>query len=409
MNQRKEAFQTIQIEWSQNAEKRTGKRVLIVRLSAIGDAIHGVPVLCALRRAMPDAFIAWVVEGRAADVLSGHPDLDALVRIPRGWLKSFRTVREVRTALRQMKFDTSVDLQCLTKSAIAAWLSGAERRIGVGGSDGRELSKWFNNDLVHFEANHVIEHYLQIAAPLGATLQPVEFKLHESEADKQFAEASLQALFPRSKFSNNIACAKSLSQNRKERNQRPGMAAEQRVVGTGSKNTTEQEQRFAILNAGAGWPSKVWPAERYAAVAKHLASQHNMPSLVVWAGDAERAMAEAIVEQSEHDAQLAPATTLTQLAAISCRAALFIGSDTGPLHLAVAVGTPCVSLHGTTRANWSGAYGNQSRQLQMMHAKGRAKNAKQDNRAMLAIETEHVCEACDEIFSEQKNTGHRAA
>jgi len=118
-------------------------RILIVRVSAIGDVIHGIPVLCALREAYPSAFLAWVAEGTAGDVLEGHPALDELVRVRRRWWKSPSDVWRMRQRLRQLKFDVAIDLQCLTKSAITAWLSGAPRRIGKTGVEGRELSQWF--------------------------------------------------------------------------------------------------------------------------------------------------------------------------------------------------------------------------------------------------------------------------
>src|SRR5215210_8996702 len=121
-------------------------RILIVRVSAIGDVIHGIPVLCALRKAYPNAFLAWVAEGSAGDVLDGHPALDALVRVPRRWWKLPREVWRMRSQLRSMRFDVAIDLQCLTKSAITAWLSGAPRRIGKSGAEGRELSQWFNSE-----------------------------------------------------------------------------------------------------------------------------------------------------------------------------------------------------------------------------------------------------------------------
>ena len=140
-------FTTRIVDMGQTAPTRS-PRILIVRLSAIGDVIHGVPVLCALREALPEAFLGWVVEGRAGDLLDGHPALDALVRVPRGWLKSPREIWRLHRRLHELRFDTTIDLQCLTKSAIAAWLSGARRRIGKGGSDGRELSRWFHNELV---------------------------------------------------------------------------------------------------------------------------------------------------------------------------------------------------------------------------------------------------------------------
>ena len=124
-------------------------RILIVRLSAIGDVIHGVPVLVrTARRRCRRRFWAGSSKGGPGDLLEGHPALDELVRVPRGWLKSPREVWRLRRRLHELRFDTTIDLQCLTKSAIAAWLSGAPRRIGKGGSDGRELSRWFHNELV---------------------------------------------------------------------------------------------------------------------------------------------------------------------------------------------------------------------------------------------------------------------
>lgn len=338
---------------------RTGLRILIVRLSAIGDVIHGVPVLCALRRTLPNAFLGWVVEGRAGQLLEGHPALDELIRIPRGWLKSPRTVWELRHQLRRRHWDVTVDLQCLTKSAIAAWISGAPRRLGVAGPDGRELSKWFHNELVEVRAVHVIEHYLQIAAPLGIDPTRVEFQLPERAEDAQTVEAFLDGVPLR-------------------------------------------DSRYALLNPGAGHPSKIWPADRYGELAQYLGLQRGIRSLVVWAGPAERAMAEWIVANSAGHAVLAPETTLCELAAFCRRAALCVGSDTGPVHLAVAVGTPSVSLHGNTRAEWSGAYGPANRRIQAFHDAGTGLSRayrKTDNRAMKAIRVSQVTEACNALLT----------
>src|SRR2546423_879888 len=106
-------------------------RILIVRLSAIGDVLHGVPVLNALRDHFPTAFLSWVIEGRAADLLRGHRSLDELIRVPRGWLKSPRAVLNLCRQVRALRPDIAIDLQGLTKSAVAARLSGARRRIGI--------------------------------------------------------------------------------------------------------------------------------------------------------------------------------------------------------------------------------------------------------------------------------------
>jgi lipopolysaccharide heptosyltransferase I len=331
-------------------------RILIVRLSAIGDVIHGVPVLCALRDAFPRAFIGWVVEGRAGDLLEGHAALDRLIRLPRGWLKTPREVWRLRQRLRACRFDTVIDLQCLTKSAVAAWLSGARRRIGKAGNDGRELSQWFHNELVAAGGNHVIDHYLDMLRPLGITQPAVHYDLPEATVDAQTVDSFLRD----------------------------------------AKLTT---RRFAVLNPGAGWPSKIWPADRYGELARHLGDVYRMPSVAVWAGPEEHLLANKIAATSGDHAQLAPATSMTQLAALCRRAALFVGSDTGPMHLAVAVDTPTISLHGPSRAEWCGAYGPQNIRLQVRYEAGSSGQRRQaDDSAMREITVEMVAQACDRLM-----------
>jgi heptosyltransferase I len=332
-------------------------RILIVRLSAIGDVIHGVPVLCALRDAIPGAFICWVVEGTAGDLLEGHPALDELVRVPRRWWKSPRAVWRLRQKLHALRFDTAIDLQCLTKSAWAAWLSGARRRIGKAGANGRELSRLLNNELVAAGGRHVIEHYLTMLRPLGIDAPEARFDLPERAAEAEMAEAALRFA---------------------------GFARLQ----------------FTILNPGAGWPSKVWPAERYGALARILASSHGMPSMVVWCGAEEKRSAETIVATSGGNARLAPATSMNQLAALCRRAGLFVGSDTGPMHLAAAVGAPTLSLHGPSRAEWCGAYGPHAASLQVRYEAGSSlQRRKADDSAMRAITVDMVAEACKSLLT----------
>jgi lipopolysaccharide heptosyltransferase I len=346
-----------------NSQAQQQPRVLIVRLSAIGDAIHGLPVLCALRSALPDAFLGWVVEGRAGDLLEGHPALDALVRVPRRWLSSPREVWKLRRRLRELKFDTTIDLQCLTKSAIAAWLSGARRRIGKAGDDGRELSRWFHNELVTAGGGHVIEHYLDLLRPLGIDAPVVRFDLPVRTDDAHSIERLLQT--------NRLAA-----------------------------------RRFAVLNPGAGWPSKIWPAERYGEVARRLAAAQGLRSVAVWGGPEEQPLADRIVATSGGQAILAPPTSMTELAALCRRAALFVGSDTGPMHLAVAVGTPTISLHGPSLAEWCGAYGPPNIRLQVRYEEGSAAERRRaDDSAMRAISVEMVVHACDDIL--QKSATRR--
>ena len=340
-----------------NTNPDLSRRILIVRLTALGDVIHGLPVLCALRENYPRAFIGWAVEGPAGDLLEGHHALDALIRLPRHWLKSPGEVVKFRRRLRRLHFDTTLDLQCLTKSGLAARLSGARRRIGKAGSDGRELSKWFNNELVEPGGEHVIDHYLGMLRPFGIESPKVNFDVPEQEQDIQ----SITNFLRSAKFAN---------------------------------------QQFAIVNPGAGWPSKLWPAERYGQVAKHLMRKHQLPSIVVWAGDGEQELAKTIAAESAGTAIMAPATSITELASLTRRGRLFIGSDTGPMHLAVAVGTPAISLHGPSRAKWCGAYGPKNACLQVRFDKGPSQHQRNtNNSAMREISVAMVAEACDRLLT----------
>jgi heptosyltransferase I len=330
-------------------------RILIVRLSAIGDAIQTMPVACALRERFPEAFLAWAVEQRAATLLRGHEALNELIVLPRGWLKSPGEVWRLRRRLRALRFDVTVDVQSLTKSAVLAWLSGARRRIGFGNPGGRELSKWLNNERVDPQAAHVVDRYLELLGRLGIERPSVRFQVPEHEQDRKAAEEMIR---------------------------RAGV-----------------EGGFAIVNPGASWPSKLWPAERYAAVTRHLGQRWRLPTLVVWAGAAERALAEGIAGAGGATAQVAPPTSLTELAALSRRVRLFVGADTGPLHLAAAVGTPCVGLYGPWPAARHGPYGPQHIALQQMFFEGSARQRRTAPAIyMESITAEMVCAACDRIL-----------
>jgi lipopolysaccharide heptosyltransferase I len=331
-------------------------RILIVRLSAIGDCVHGLPVLCALRDALPSAHLSWVVEGRTADLLRCHPALDAVVQLPRRWLKSPVTIWRTRRQLRALRPDVAIDLQGLTKSAIAGWLSGAPTRIGFAGRDGRELSTWLNNSLVEPLMTHVIDRNLELLGPLGTVLDEVRFGLPIFDNDTDAV----------------------------------GRFVRDRGLGAG----------YALLNVGAGWPSKRWPADRLAQVARYLGERYHLRSVVAWAGDEERRCADQIIVSAGGFAHIAPPTTLVELAALCQRAKLFIGCDTGPLHLAAAIGTPCIGLYGATSARRNGPYGEGHIALQKILLHGGSRDRRNaDDAAMRAISVEDVCAACDQIVA----------
>jgi heptosyltransferase-1 len=264
-------------------------------------------------------------------------------------------VWRLRRRLHNLQFDAALDVQGLTKAAIVAWLSGAPRRIGFGNPWGREFSQWLNSELVDTIGPHMVDRNMQLLRPLGIHSPKIRFKVPEHLAERQIAEQIVN---------------------------RHGL-------GGG----------FAIINPGAGWPSKLWPADRFAAVARHLGKKWQLPTLVVWAGEEEMQMSLLIGMGSEGNAQIAPRTTLPELAALARRAKMFIGSDTGPLHLAAAVDTPCVGLYGPWPAEKHGPYGPQHIAVQKARFEGSTRQRRLASpRLMQAIAVEDVCNACDRIM-----------
>jgi heptosyltransferase-1 len=155
----------------------TPRAILIVKLSAIGDVLHGVPVAVALRRRFPGVPIGWAVEGRAAEVLAGHPAVDHLVRLPRGWLKSPRAVRDLRRQLYGFAADTAIDLQGLLKSGVVTWLSGACRRIGHARPAAREHSWLAYTHPVKAGSAHVVDRNCDLLAALGIDVPAPAFAM----------------------------------------------------------------------------------------------------------------------------------------------------------------------------------------------------------------------------------------
>jgi lipopolysaccharide heptosyltransferase I len=343
---------------------RDDPRVLICRLSAIGDCILTLPLLCALRDQFPRAYLAWIVERGAAPLLEHHPCLDRLIVVNKGWMKSPWAVRQIRRELRALQFDIAIDPQSLTKSAVVARLSGAWQRIGFERPRGRELSRWLNNALVAPTKTHLVDAQLQLLEALGNDRPRVRFMVPRDEAAETRMDGLLRAM--------HLGCP------------------------------------FAVMNVGAGWDSRIWPAARYGRMAKFLGESRHLPSLMVWAGERERSWAEEAVAGSGGHALLAPPTSLPELCALLRRSRMYLGSDTGPMHLAAAVGTPCVGLFGTTQPSESGPYGAQHVCVQHHFQRGSSRQRrKAPNLAMCAITTDMACEACHVLLD--RNRSERAA
>lgn len=309
-------------------------RIAIVKLSALGDVVHALPVASALKRVWPAMRLAWIVERRVAAVLAGHPAVDDIVEVdtrawrrarnPRQGLAVLRALGAARGRLRALRIDVALDLQALLKSGVLTLATGAPRRIGFAARWSKEpLSALFTTTRVMppAHARHVVDQYLALLEPLGVRAQTVEFGLPVDAA----AEARMDEFFG--------------------------------VSGL------KPHRRLAVLNPGAGRADKRWPVERFRALAERLAHEANAAVLVVW-GPGEREAAHAIADMPGARPVLAPETGIRELIAVARRTSVMVAADTGPLHLAAAVGAPCVGLYGPTSAVRNGPYGAGHRALQ---------------------------------------------
>ena len=326
-------------------------RILITRLSHLGDCVLTLPLATAIKAHASNARIVWVVEKPGQQLMADHPAIDELIAVSSGWLKRPRQVLALRQQLREFAPDVCIDPQSLSKSSLLGWLSGAKSRVGFEAPIGREIAPYLNNELVAPKTEHLADRTLELLSPLGIPIPDV--------ADFAFprfpsAEESIQPFLDRQ----HLGCD------------------------------------FAVVNPGAGWASRRWPPRRFASVARHLGQKHQVPSVVAWAGEAERDMAEEIVARSGGYGILAEKTNLQELSELLRHAAFYVGGDTGPMHIAAAVGTPCVALYGPTLPGRSGAYGSQHIHVQAFH---QTTNRKIGDEGMRAIEPEMVTEACDRM------------
>lgn len=280
------------------------RNILIVRLGSLGDLVHTLPAVAALRVAFPEASLDWVVDVRHIEFIELVPIVDRRIALrtkgPGSWRQVLSRIRE----LRRTRYDMAFDFQGLLKSALIARASGARRVVGFAPSHLRERfgHRLYTETHDPGAAVHVVDKNLALLACIGV-----------SETARRFPID-----VPRSSVANAV------------RSQ----------FGPGAR-------RYALLNPGGGWPNKRWAPDRFGRVASVLRSQHGLPSVVLW-GPGEQSLARAVADASEGSACVAPPTAIGDLVALVSDAALFVSGDTGPLHLAAAVGTPIAGIYGPT-------------------------------------------------------------
>jgi lipopolysaccharide heptosyltransferase I len=284
-------------------------KFLLVRLGALGDIVHAIPVAAALRRAFPNARIDWLVAPKHREILDLVPVIDR--RLVFHDSAAWSGIRELRSA----RYDVAFDLQGLIKSALLARSSGADKVVGFSASYAREkLARVFYTH-AHDpgrggiydprETRHVVEINLGLLQTIGLTAGRPEFPIDAVDS----------------------------------------AAARQVASQTGG--------RYLLLNPGAAWPNKRWMPDRFAALARAVRERHGLTSAVLW-GPGEQALAEEIVAGSAGAAVLSPKASIADLVALARGAALMVSGDTGPTHVASAVGVPLVGIYGPTRPSRNG-------------------------------------------------------
>jgi heptosyltransferase-1 len=354
------------------AEKNI-QRLLIVRLGAMGDVIHTLPAVQALREAFPQAHIGWLIEERWAELLCAP---EARRRGPRSaqrpladevhtvnlkdWGKSLfsfltlQRVAKVWNDVRDARYDIAVDLQGALRSALLARWSGAQVIYGAAEPRESPASLWYSRK-VATHGRHVVEQNLSVVeAVIGHSVKVPAVELPN---DPQ-AEASI----------------------------------EKRLAESGLSE-------FAVLNPGAGWGAKRWPAKRYGEVARKLADE-GVRSILNY-GPGEDDLVRAAEAASEGTAQ-PMSCTLSELIALTRRARLFIGGDTGPLHLAATLRVPVVGIYGPTDPARNGPYGTRSAVLRSAESFTSHARRTEPDEGLLAIGSEAVVAAAEKLLSQPR-------
>ena len=298
--------------------------ILIVKLSAIGDVIHTLPSLAALRKLYPEAHITWVIEEASADLITGHPHLDrVIVSRRKRWLRelgdpqkagqALKEIKEFLKLLRDRPYDLVIDFHGLFKSAMIVLISGGRRKLGYDSM--QELSGLFLNEKIPEDmGKHAVDRYLDLLRYLKAPETLPEFFIPISEENKKRAEELLE------------------------------------------KSGLDRGERFVAVSPIALWETKLWEDEKFARLCDRITGELGVK--VVFTGSEKEGMNKLIQSlMTKPSINLGGMTTLRDLACIYRLSSLLITTDSGPMHIATAVGTPVIALFGPTSPLRTGPYG----------------------------------------------------
>jgi len=288
-------------------------QILFVKLSSIGDIVHTLPTLAAVRRALPLSEISWAVEKSSAEILRGNTFVNNLIELDTRSLRGGKIIEEIlldasrqMRALRRFSFDVVLDFQGLLKSAGIAKLSKAKRRYGFDKSNLREPASRF-----------LLTETIEIPKPI-----------HVIRKNLTLAEKALNIDVPTENFEFPIA-------------------TDETHKAEAEKIINESGENFAILNPAGGWTTKLWHAEKFGALADKIWEENGLVSVVTTAPN-ETDLAQKVLQNSRSGKALAAQTSLKGFYELAKRAKIYVGGDTGPTHLAVAANAPVVGIFGPT-------------------------------------------------------------
>lgn len=287
-------------------------RILLIKPSSLGDIVHALPVVSALKVRWPEAHLTWVVKRQWAEFVERAVGVDRIWPVAGGVVSWIRAGQQLRTE----RFDLAIDLQGLFRSGVLAGLSGAPVRIGF--ANGREGSPWFYTQRVPVPSVdvHAVDRYLSVAEALGATVSgPPRFEFKMLEQDR----AIVRELFHR----------KGLS----------------------------MERPWVAMNVAARWVTKRWPLSSFAAVIDQLYAEHRAPVVVIGSAEERPYVNELRALSKSPFIDLSGDVPLRCLPALLSKAAAMITNDSGPMHIAAACGVPVVAMFGPTSAIRTGPYG----------------------------------------------------
>jgi heptosyltransferase-1 len=302
--------------------------ILIVKLSAIGDVIHTLPALNAVRKHYPDASITWLVEEDAAPLVQGHNALDrVLVSKRKRWLKKLKklsilnTIKEIYGFIRELRdtrYDMILDFQALLKSGILIAFARSRRKIG------------FGKGLEHMEHSYIF---------LNERIPAVDMEIHALSRGMMLLNA---VGIPTNKIEYNLPISNH------DRSNIDDLIEQYGINGV---------KFFVAINPVAKWETKLWPNSKFSELADMLIDRYDM-KVVFTGGIKDYSTIQDIMSSMKGQAiNFAGKTTLNELAALYEKAVLVISTDTGPMHLAAAMGTPVVALFGPTAPWRTGPYG----------------------------------------------------